>query len=114
MQRGKGDAFMMLLYRMYRESRACGAQMQATIECVSRYVWKQMDRPGMTQPQSYSIYAHFIPSYYLERIVSTRMRTEASRLVRVPIVEKSSTVRARPPQKVCIPHGCAPLLLYTA
>jgi len=54
-------------------------KMQATIEFVSGYVRQQVRQLDLTQPQSYAMHAHLIPSYYLERVASTRTVTQGSR-----------------------------------
>lgn len=50
-------------------------KMQATIEFVSGYVRQQVRQLDMAQTASYAIHAHLIPSYYLERVASTRTVT---------------------------------------
>ena len=43
-------------------------KMQATIECVSGYVQKQVRQLDLTPPVSYALHAHLIPSCYLDSI----------------------------------------------
>ncbi len=66
-------------------------KMQATIEFVSGYVRQQIRQLGLVQPVSYAMHAHLIPSYYLERVASTKpikegepLRARAERL-RTPL-----------------------------
>ena len=47
-------------------------KMQATIEFVSGYVRQQVTSREVPPPQSFAMHAHLIPSYYLERVASTR------------------------------------------
>jgi hypothetical protein len=51
-------------------------KMQATIEFVSTYVRQQVNQLGLTQPESYSMHAHLIPSFYLERVAATKTISE--------------------------------------
>jgi hypothetical protein len=55
-------------------------KMQATIEFVSGYVRQQVHHLDLTPPASYAVHAHLIPSYYLERVASTRTMTEGAPL----------------------------------
>jgi hypothetical protein len=48
------------------------AKMQATIAFVSGYVRQQVRQLDLTQPASYAMHAHLIPSFYLERVARTR------------------------------------------
>jgi len=73
-------------------------KMQATIECVSRDVRQQGSHLELTQPASYAMHAHRIPSYDLERVAATRtvsqgepLRERAERL-RTPLVEPGGTL----------------------
>jgi len=50
-------------------------KMQATIEFVSGYVRQQVRQLDLAQTVSYAMHAHLIPSYYLERVASTRTVT---------------------------------------
>jgi hypothetical protein len=68
-------------------------KMQATIACVSGYVRQQISQVDLAPPVSYAMHAHLIPSYYLERVASTRtvmqgepLRERAQRL-RTPLFE---------------------------
>ena len=49
--------------------------MQATIEFVSGYVRQQVRQLDLAPTVSYAMHAHLIPSYYLERVASTRTVT---------------------------------------
>jgi hypothetical protein len=67
--------------------------MQATIEFVSGYVRWQVKRLELAPPQSFAMHARLIPSYYLDRVASTRtvregesLRALAERL-RTPLLE---------------------------
>ena len=68
-------------------------KMQATIEFVSGYVRQQVRQLDLPQPQSYAMHAHLIPSYYLERVASTRTVTQGESLralaehLRTPLFE---------------------------
>jgi hypothetical protein len=68
-------------------------KMRATIEFVSGYVWQQVQQLDVTPPVSYAMHAHLIPSFYLERVASTRTRTEGAPLralaerLRTPLCE---------------------------
>jgi hypothetical protein len=68
-------------------------KMQATIEFVSGYVRQQVRQLDVAQPQSYAMHAHLIPSYYLERVASTRTVTQGEPLralaerLRTPLFE---------------------------
>ncbi len=55
-------------------------KMQATIEFVSGYVRQQVKQLELTQTESYAMHAHLIPSYYLERVASTRTVTQGEPL----------------------------------
>jgi uncharacterized protein DUF6399 len=55
-------------------------KMQATLEFVSAYVRRQVHQLDLTPPQSYALHAHLIPSAYLERVASTKTRTEGEPL----------------------------------
>jgi hypothetical protein len=74
-------------------------KMQATIEFVSGYVRQQVSHLALPQPASYVIHAHLLPSYYLERVASTRTVTAGAPLralaecLRTPLFE---------------PGGCGP------
>ena len=64
-------------------------KMQATIAFVSGYVRQQVSRLALTPPQSYTMHAHLIPSYYLERVASTRTMTEGE-----PLRARAARLRA--------------------
>ena len=50
-------------------------KMQATIAFVSGYVGQQVSQLELAPPQSFAMHAHLIPSYYLDRVASTRAVT---------------------------------------
>jgi hypothetical protein len=54
--------------------------MQATIEFVSKYVRQQVSQLALLPPESYAMHAHLIPSYYLERVASTKTLREGAPL----------------------------------
>jgi hypothetical protein len=54
--------------------------MQATIEFVSGYVRQQVRQLDLTPPQSFAMHAPLIPSYYLDRVASTRTVQEGAPL----------------------------------
>jgi hypothetical protein len=66
---------------------------QAPIEFVSGYVRQQVSQRGLPQPASYAMHAHLIPSYYLDRVASTRTVTAGKPLhalaerLRTPLFE---------------------------
>jgi hypothetical protein len=55
-------------------------KMQATIEFVSGYVCQQVQQLALAPPQSFAMHAHLIPSYYLDRVASTRTVREGAAL----------------------------------
>src|SRR5262249_11862464 len=55
-------------------------KMQATIELVSGYVRQRVSRLELTPPQSHAMHAYLIPSYYLDRVASTRTVTQGEPL----------------------------------
>jgi len=55
-------------------------KMRATIDFVSAYVRQQVSQLDLTPPQSYAVHAHLIPSFYLERVASTRTMTAGEAL----------------------------------
>jgi Family of unknown function (DUF6399) len=68
-------------------------KMQATVAFVSGYVGQQVKQLELAPPQSFAMHAHLIPSYYLDRVASTRtvtagepLRALAERL-RAPLFE---------------------------
>ena len=78
-------------------------KMQATIEFVSGYVRQQVSQLALTQPESYAMHAHLIPSFYLDRVASTRtvtvgesLRALAERL-RTPLFEPDGAFGALSP-----------------
>jgi hypothetical protein len=72
-------------------------KMQATIEFVSSYVGQRVSQLDLTQVESYAMHAHLIPSYYLERVASTRTVTQGAPLrelakrLRTPLFEPGGT-----------------------
>ena len=66
-------------------------KMQATIEFVSGYVRQQVRQLDLAPSESYALHAHLIPSYYLERVASTRTVTageplrELAKRLRTPL-----------------------------
>jgi hypothetical protein len=72
--------------------------MQATIEFVSSDVRQQVSHLELTQPASYAMHAHLIPSYYLERVAATRTVTQGEPLrelaerLRTPLFEPGGTL----------------------
>ncbi len=68
-------------------------KMQATIEFVSGYVRQQVHQLNVAPPASYAVHAHLIPSFYLERVASTRTVTQGEPLrelaerLRTPLFE---------------------------
>jgi len=80
-------------------------KMQATIEFVSGYVRQQVQQLGLAPPASYAMHAQLIPSYYLERVASTRtvpqggpLRALAERL-RTPLFESGGALSALSPKE---------------
>ena len=55
-------------------------KMQAPIEFVSGYVRRQVKQLALTPPQSFAMQAHLMPSYYLDRVASTRTGKEGASL----------------------------------
>jgi predicted RNA-binding Zn ribbon-like protein len=77
-------------------------KMQATLEFVSGYGRQRVRQLDWAQPASYAMHAHLIPSYYLERVASTRtvtqgepLRTLAERL-RTPLFEPGGALSHLP------------------
>jgi hypothetical protein len=76
---------------------------QATVECVSSYVRQQVRQLDLAQPESYAMHAHLIPSYYLDRVASTRTVTQGEPLrelaerLRTPLFEPGGSLSALPP-----------------
>jgi hypothetical protein len=52
--------------------RADAPPCQPSIEFVSGYVRQQVRQLELTPPVSYTLHAHLIPSFYLERVVQSR------------------------------------------
>src|SRR5262245_30937856 len=50
-------------------------KMQATIEFVSGYVRQQVRQLDLAPPAAFAMHARLIPSYYLDRVASTRTVT---------------------------------------
>ena len=80
-------------------------KMQATIEFVSGYVRQQVRQLDLAPPVSYAMHAHLIPSYYLDRVASTRtvtagepLRALAERL-RTPLFEPGGALGALSPME---------------
>ena len=75
-------------------------KMQTTIEFVSSYVRQQVSHLNLPPPQSYAMHAHLIPACYLERVASTRTRTEGEPLralaerLRTPLFEPGGALCA--------------------
>ena len=76
-------------------------KMQATIEFVSGYVCQQVKQLELAPPQSFAMHAHLIPSYYLDRVASTRAVREA-----VPLRELAERLRT----PLCAPGGVLEIL----
>jgi hypothetical protein len=73
-------------------------KMQATIEFVSGYVHQQVKQLALAPSQSFAMHARLIPSYYLDRVASTRtvaagepLRALAERL-RTPLFVPGGTL----------------------
>ena len=68
-------------------------KMQATIAFVSGYVRQQVRQLDLAPPASYAMHAHLIPSFYLDRVASTRTVTQGEPLrelaarLRTPLFE---------------------------
>jgi hypothetical protein len=68
-------------------------KVQATIEFVSGYVRQQGRQLDLAPPVSYAMHTHLIPSYYLDRVASTRTVTAGAPLraraecLRTPLFE---------------------------
>jgi hypothetical protein len=63
-------------------------KMQATIEFVSGYVRQQVRQLDLVPPVSYAMHAPLIPSYYLERVASTKTVMEGQ-----PLRERAERMR---------------------
>lgn len=81
-------------------------KMQATVEFVSGYVRQQVCQLDLAQPESYAMHAHLIPSYYLERVASTRTVTQGEPLralaerLRAPLFAPGGSLSALPPTEL--------------
>jgi len=73
------DLSQVCLERIEKAERVL-PKMQATIEFVSGYVRQQVSQLALPQPVSYAMHARLIPSYYLERVASTRTVTAGAPL----------------------------------
>jgi len=75
-------------------------KMQATIEFVSGYVRQKVQQLELGSPQSFAMHAHLMPSYYLERVASTRTVTQGEALralaerLRTPLFEPEGMLGA--------------------
>jgi hypothetical protein len=78
-------------------------KMPATIEFVSGYVRQQVRQLDLAPPESYAMHAHLIPSYYLDRVASTRTITEGEPLralaerLRTPLFQAGGALGALSP-----------------
>lgn len=78
-------------------------KMQATVEFVSGYVRQQVQRLALAPPQSFAMHAHLIPSYYLDRVASTRTVREGEALhalaerLRTPLFVPGGALDGLPP-----------------
>jgi Family of unknown function (DUF6399) len=78
-------------------------KMQATIEFVSGYVRQQVRQLDLAPPVSYAMHAHLIPSYYLDRVASTRTVTAGAPLraraecLRAPLFEPGGALSTLSP-----------------
>jgi pimeloyl-ACP methyl ester carboxylesterase len=75
----QADLSQVCLKRIEKAARVM-PKMQATIEFVSGYVRQQVSQLALSQPASYAMHAHLIPSYYLERVAATRTVTAGAPL----------------------------------
>jgi uncharacterized protein DUF6399 len=75
----QADLSQVCLKRIEKAERVM-PKMQATIEFVSGYVRQQVSQLALSQPASYAMHAHLIPSYYLERVAATRTVTAGAPL----------------------------------
>jgi hypothetical protein len=73
-------------------------KMQATIEFVSGYVHQQVKQLALAPSQSFAMHARLIPSYYLDRVASTRTVTQGEPLralaerLRTPLFDPDGTL----------------------
>jgi Family of unknown function (DUF6399) len=98
----QADLSQVCLKRIEKAERVI-PKMQATIEFVSGYVRQQVSHLALPQPASYAMHAHLIPSYYLERVASTRTMTAGAPLrvlaerLRAPLFESGGALGALSP-----------------
>jgi hypothetical protein len=75
-------------------------KMQATIEFVSGYVHQQVQQLALAPSQAFAMHARLIPSYYLDRVASTRTVTQGEPLralaerLRTPLFDPDGTLGA--------------------
>ena len=80
-------------------------KMQATIEFVSGYVRQQVRQLDLAPTESYAMHAHLIPSYYLDRVTSTRTVTQGEPLrvlaerLRTPLFEPGGALSTLSPME---------------
>ena len=80
-------------------------KMQATIEFVSGYVRQQVSHLDLAPSVSYAMHAQLIPSYYLDRVASTRTVTQGEPLralaerLRTPLFESGGALGALSPME---------------
>jgi len=73
-------------------------KMQATIAFVSGYVRQQVRQLDLAPPIAYAMHAHLIPSFYLDRVASTRTVTAGESLralaerMRTPLFESGGAL----------------------
>jgi Family of unknown function (DUF6399) len=80
-------------------------KMQATIAFVSGYVRQQVRQLDLAPPASYAVHAQLSPSFYLERVASTRTMTEGAPMralaerLRIPLFEPGGALDALSPME---------------
>ena len=80
-------------------------KMQATIAFVSGYVRQQVRQLALAPPASYAVHAQLMPSFYLERVASTRTMTEGAPMralaerLRIPLFEPGGALDALSPME---------------
>ena len=73
------------------------------MEFVSPYIRQQVSQLHLAQPESYAVYAHLIPSYYLDRVASTKTASEGQPLreladrLRTPLFKSGGALCALSP-----------------
>ena len=67
-----GESLSLTCLDRIEKAERVGPKMQATVAFVSGYVREQVRQLDLTPLASYSMHAHLIPSYYLERVAQTR------------------------------------------